>query len=505
MMLALALALYASTSAGPAARPPAVALSDDPPIQVWLSSDSSFVRGERARVYVRAAQDGYILVLHADAEGRVRVLFPIEPGDDAFVDGEKDFEVLDRGDREAITAGDDGTGTVLVAWSATPFVFDGLVRDDHWDLGAVGTLDKSDDVEAGLVKIVQGTAVDGHFDYDVTTYTVRSTTAYNDGDGGDVGASVEPTHSGSTVSVWFGAPWPYWYTGVGPFCGSYYWSSWGCGPYYGPYYSVAYRPYWYRPYGYSHYYGSRPYGYGRYGYGRYGNGGYGYPAYRSRLAGSVGVVGGFRHEPVRGTYAFRSAGSRSAGSRSAGSRSAGSWNGSRSGIRVSTEGRRVAIASRVFARERSGLRVSAPGSRTYRDGGYARPSSGGRSSAAPRGERSGRSAPAARGAPSSGSRRGGWSDAAPRSSGGRSGAAPRGERSGRSAPAARSAPSGGSRRGGWSDAAPRSSGGGGGYSRGGGGGGREGGGGYSRGGGGGGGGGGGRHEGGGGGGGSRRR
>ena len=45
-----ALALVASTSLGLSATPPAVARSnDDPPIQIWLSSDNSFVRGERAR------------------------------------------------------------------------------------------------------------------------------------------------------------------------------------------------------------------------------------------------------------------------------------------------------------------------------------------------------------------------------------------------------------------------------------------------------------------------
>jgi hypothetical protein len=352
MTLALALALFASASAGSAARPPAVAHSDDPPpIQVWLGSDNTFVRGQRARVYLRAAQDGYVLVLRADAEGRVRVLFPIDPSDDAFVGGEKEFEVRDRGDREAFTVDEDGTGTVLAAWSATPLSFDGLVSGDHWDASALGTLDSSGDQEAGLVKIVQATAVDGHFDYDVVTYTVPSTTAYNDSGDSDVGASVAPTYSGTSVSIALGAPWPYWYAG----CGSYYWTSWGCGPYYGPYYGVAYRPYGYWSYGYRHSYGYRPYGYGRYGYG----GGYGYPTYRSRTAGygyptyrarsgaSLAIAGGFHTQPARGTYAFRGA---------------GSWNGSQSGARVSPEARRAVIANRVFTRARSGSRVSAPGS-----------------------------------------------------------------------------------------------------------------------------------------------
>src|SRR3989449_7311776 len=69
MMLAFAVSLAL-------AAPSAAAASDDPPIHVWLNQDNYFVRGDRAKVYVRAAADGYLVVVRADADGRLRVLFP---------------------------------------------------------------------------------------------------------------------------------------------------------------------------------------------------------------------------------------------------------------------------------------------------------------------------------------------------------------------------------------------------------------------------------------------
>ncbi len=424
MLLALALALSTSMPVGYAARPLPVAQSDDPPIQLWLNS--TFTAGEQAQVFVQTAQDGYVLVLRVDAAGQVRVLFPLAPSDDQFVPGGKKIELQDGADREAFTADAAGTGTVLAAWSATPFTFDALVTGDHWNLSALGVQDSSADHEASLVTIVSG-AADAAFDYDVGTYTVQSTTAYND-DAPDttVEAPAAPVYGGSSVAVVLGTPWPYWYGGVGAFCDA-YWSAWGCGPYYYPPYYVGYRyrPYGYYGYGYHNYgYGYRPWGFGRYGhtyayggngYGGNGSGRYGYTPYRNRNAGYVGVAAGFRTQSGRGTYAFRNS---------------GSWGGSRSysGVRVASGGRRVVIPNRTYVGAnrgsmagRVGSRVSGTSSRGYRDGGYARPSSSGRSSAAPRGERSGGSAPSARSAPSGGSRRGGSPEAAPRSSGRSSG------------------------------------------------------------------------------------
>src|SRR2546427_11505282 len=83
------------------------------PVTVHLNHDN-FAIGDRARVYVESAQDGYLVVLHADPEGRVRVLFPLDPRDDDFIRGGKRFEVRGRADRDAFQIeADEGSGTVL--------------------------------------------------------------------------------------------------------------------------------------------------------------------------------------------------------------------------------------------------------------------------------------------------------------------------------------------------------------------------------------------------------
>ena len=76
-------------------------LAGDPPVLLWLSSHGDYAYGERAKVHARAAQDGYLVVLHADADGRVHVLFPIDPSGDQQVRGGKKYELKGRGDREA--------------------------------------------------------------------------------------------------------------------------------------------------------------------------------------------------------------------------------------------------------------------------------------------------------------------------------------------------------------------------------------------------------------------
>src|SRR3989441_11500319 len=114
------------------AAPPAAAASDDPPIHVWLNQDNYFVRGDRAKVYVRAAADGYLVVVRADADGRGRVLFPIDPSDDIFMRAHKKFEVRSRGDGEAFRVhGRGGPGGGVPAWPASRFKFTGSVAGVH--------------------------------------------------------------------------------------------------------------------------------------------------------------------------------------------------------------------------------------------------------------------------------------------------------------------------------------------------------------------------------------
>ncbi len=162
--------------------------NDPPAVRVQLNHDQ-FRSGDNARVYVETARDGYLIVLHADPQGRVRVLFPLDPSDDEFVRGGRRQELRGRSDRDAFQVDDDdGSGTVLAAVTPDPFTFTEFVRNDHWDFRALGGPSASvrTDPLAGLLDIVQRMAGETHFDYDDATYVVLSrqiASRYDDGYG----------------------------------------------------------------------------------------------------------------------------------------------------------------------------------------------------------------------------------------------------------------------------------------------------------------------------------
>jgi len=148
------------------------------PVTVRLNHDQ-FTAGDHARVYVQTEQDGYLVVLHADPEGRIRVLFPLDPSDDDFVRGGKKFELRGRGDRDAFQVeGDEGSGTVLAAVAPDAFDFSAFTRNDHWDFRALGSRSATvkDDPLARLLDLVHQMTRDsaGRFDYDYATYVVTS-------------------------------------------------------------------------------------------------------------------------------------------------------------------------------------------------------------------------------------------------------------------------------------------------------------------------------------------
>jgi len=239
MILALALSLAVQGS--------------DPPVTVKINHDQ-FSSGDHARVYVETARDGYLVVLHADPDGRIRVLFPTDPRDDDFIRGGRRFEVRGRSDRDAFQVeGDEGSGTVLAAVSSDPLNFDPFVRNDHWDFRALGGPSRAvtNDPLAQLLDIVQRMSGDssGRFDYDQATYVVRSSRyasryGYGYGYGYD-----DPYHFGIGLS--FGYPYGFGYYNAfyNPFCDPF----WGCYggfgyPYsYGFGYGFIYRTRIYRP------------------------------------------------------------------------------------------------------------------------------------------------------------------------------------------------------------------------------------------------------------------
>lgn len=195
---------------------------DDVPVRVRLNHDQ-YELGDRARVYVKTARDGFLVILHADPQGRVRVLFPIDPDADNFVRGGKQLELRSRSDREALQMDAEGSGTVLAAFTLDPLNFDELTRNGHWDFAALGGPDEQvkNDPLAGLLEIVNNMARDNAYDYDYATYFVGSA-AY----ASDYGYGHGYGHS--HIGIHFGFGYPFWYGGFA-YGYPYYPYAWGYG------------------------------------------------------------------------------------------------------------------------------------------------------------------------------------------------------------------------------------------------------------------------------------
>jgi hypothetical protein len=296
-------------------------LERDPVVKVWTDWDQ-YKRGDEIQVHARTRDDGYLVVLMADPDGRARVIYPLDPGDDNFVRGGRDISLPGRGGRGTFYVdGPAGIAIIYAAVSREPFHFTDFVRGDHWDNSLVYDKTLDDDAETGLTAIMDRMSA-GHFDYDIARYEVIRQASY-----ASEGVYVVPTIYGgppcwaTPYSPWcFGppwltggyyggyGPWPY-YGGFGPgfFVGFGVGYGFGYGEYYGPYYGGFYGRGFYPCC-----YGRRYYGPGyfppHYGFkpGHLGGGGtigVGYrPPSTVPLAGGLGT-------PWRGTHVVGSSGS----------------------------------------------------------------------------------------------------------------------------------------------------------------------------------------------------
>ncbi len=325
--------LLISLAAGAPSDPVSLVVVDRPepvvgevaPIRLWLNNSRQFREGEKARVQVESRDDGYLIVFNYDTEGHLRVVFPVDPGDDNFVRGGRRYEIRGRGDRESFIVGRDGDGIVYAAVSADPFRFDGLEAGGNWDYTRINIPSDAEDPEAEISDMLQRLSSDRGFDYDVLSYRVYG---YRD-------------RYVTSTGGWYPRPYGYW--------DDY------CDPYYRPsLFGCRYYP------THGWYFGYSPY---RYGYSGYRNWWYN-PWYRGGNGYYVN-----RNYPVvtgrpRGYAIVRRNPNNSAGS----PRGVGSFGGSVGG------GSRPTIARPRSSRPRGDDRVSGGGARPSSPSGNARPS-----------------------------------------------------------------------------------------------------------------------------------
>jgi hypothetical protein len=274
----------------------------DPVVRVTLNSNSVYDRGDRARVFVKVRDDGYIVALLATPDGRVRPLYPAEPTDENHVSGGSKFEIRTREDGAAFRVDEThGTGMVYVAYSTQPFKLDNFMTGDHWDNDAFPDSGVTGHEEAVMTDLVQTMATGAHFDYDLATYRVappfHRDQAYADNGGTVVNDPMDgyyPAFAGA-----YGSPWP-WYWGPAYYDPYYYpyagygWGGWG-----GPFIGVGFGFGFGGCYGCGFYGGPgfwhRPgWGVGYHGYGGWGPGvgvGYRSAVFANRSLGAGAVVG----------------------------------------------------------------------------------------------------------------------------------------------------------------------------------------------------------------------
>jgi hypothetical protein len=171
---AFALGLLAQTAAqSPTGHRPI----GDPGVRIWVS-DTVYQVGAGARVYVKLREPGYLVVLHTDALGRIRVLYPLTPEDQAVVPAGAPFEVTGSDDGATFRVETRGRGTLFAARSRHPFQFDPLRHGNRWDYEQALLLQPTaGNAFAALLDIADRVADGQPYDYDVTAYGTPGTLA----------------------------------------------------------------------------------------------------------------------------------------------------------------------------------------------------------------------------------------------------------------------------------------------------------------------------------------
>src|SRR3990172_4058349 len=150
-----------------------------PSVELWTNREHGAVlhRGDRVRVFFRAADDSYVTVFQVDTDGRVRVLFPDAPWEDNFARGRRAYEVDQRYGNHAFVIDDyPGEGYIFAVATLDPFDYRQMVRADHWDYRVIASGGRiSGDPYAAMQNLVD-LIVPSNYDsysYDVYSYYVE--------------------------------------------------------------------------------------------------------------------------------------------------------------------------------------------------------------------------------------------------------------------------------------------------------------------------------------------
>lgn len=146
-------------------------------VRVWTNREGPFEQHSRVKTYVRTASDAYIAVLRVDTDGRLVLLFPYTPDDDAFARGGRTYQVQGRDDGYTFAADDPpGLGYLLAVASPDPLRLEIFDEGGERHLAALGAERIEGDPYTALTELAAALA--DRYDYDIAQYDVEARYTY---------------------------------------------------------------------------------------------------------------------------------------------------------------------------------------------------------------------------------------------------------------------------------------------------------------------------------------
>lgn len=127
------------------------------PVRVWRADST---------VYVTLREPGHLVLLHVDAIGRIRVLFPLAPGDSTSISGDAPVAV------PLPPSAQGNPSSFLAVRSRWPFEFEALQAGPAWNYRGAWLLQPTaGDPLAALLDIAERITDARPYDYGVVAYT----------------------------------------------------------------------------------------------------------------------------------------------------------------------------------------------------------------------------------------------------------------------------------------------------------------------------------------------
>jgi hypothetical protein len=150
--------------------------AEPPNVRIWLNDDRPYHWGEPIRVFFRTDIDAFVSVVAVDAVGRVQIVFPRSPRDNAAVMGGTSYYVDTRSNSVFNASGSSGTGYVFAIASSEPLDLSAYEQRRAWRYTYVNDYRIQSAPQQAIAKFASDVLFDARSDYsyDLAYVYVRS-------------------------------------------------------------------------------------------------------------------------------------------------------------------------------------------------------------------------------------------------------------------------------------------------------------------------------------------